>query len=72
MPEICPVGIVESRKTCTDESTVYFYRLTAKPTLEEAIVVCDVEIWQLFKQDEYNQIKEKVLANIKKRPKVLN
>lgn len=69
MPGICPVGLVEHHKTCTDESTVYFYRLTAKPRLEEAIVVCDVEIWhgQLFKQDEYNQIKDKVHANIQKK-----
>ena len=69
MPGICPVGLVKRRKTCTDESTSYFYRLTAKPTLEEAIVVCDVEIWhgQLFKQDEYDQIKEKVHADIQKK-----
>jgi hypothetical protein len=69
MRGICPVGVVELSKTCTDGSIVYFYRLTAKPQLEETIVKCDVEIWhgQFLKQDEYNQIKEKIRADIQKK-----
>jgi hypothetical protein len=73
MRGIFPVGVIERQETCTDESTAYFYRLTAKPPLEDAVVLCDVEIWHghLFKQDAYNQIKEKVHSNILEKTKGL-